>query len=1557
MKKKQLLLTAVASVAVPAMAFVALDRNALTGNVTVRGESFSHPPTAAETKAAGTARHDSIVAAERAARTLTKAPRRAPSGTALPAIVASVYDYASGSIGMYHLPEVSGGEMEKISDVSSYYGGTLVGNLYYACHDGRFDDYWDTDNDPHGHKIQAYDINTWQPVGNELNLPLYRASDLAVNPADGKGYAYVDVGSMTYQFYTIDLQTGEESDMGIQSFAFQEEPRALAFREDGTLYGVNRGGEFGPVDMTTAKIVPVTTLSLPRADLQHGWTGSFDPDSGNFIFIYNGSEDWGTTHQSYVYSIDPATGESTLLGEFAGKCITSMYIAPENVVPGAPAEVTDLSADFADGSLSGTLNFTMPSTLHDGSAADGTATWTVYDGKDAVASGQAVYGAHVSSAVTVATAGRHNFSVTASNASGEGRKVRLSVWAGPDRPLPPTNVNVDYDDSDNTFAVTWDAVTKGANSGFVDPAAITYTVTRMPGDMVVAENITETAFTDVYEPEGIESVTYSVTARQGDAVSDPATSIPVLTGFMTLPYDLAQADMYNLLENWTIVDANGDGSTWDADSYYKIYYKYNSANAADDWAFTPPIKSFAGCKYNVHAVFKSQSSSFTERIEVKAGYAPAPEAMTITALAPTDIADSDNGVAVDFTVVPDADGKLFIGFHALSDADRYYLKMVELTISAPVNEAAPAAPVIKEVTADRTGALTAAGSVAVPARAENGTSLGAVSRLEVLRNGVVVATFENPEPGGTVLFTDDALTDDAECEYVAYAYNDDLRSSPSAAVRTFVGVNRPGSVTGITICRLADDPKKVAVTWDAAAVDWQNYPLNGNVTYNLEVYPDNAYYHGNKTYEGIDGTSFTFEPTYETGRDHGFVAVKISAVNDKGVGYAEKSRNIYCGAPLPLPFRESFPDYSLEHPWGDGESNGPQIASITDDERSLALQQYNGWNRLMDSSSAAGSQDGDNGFAGMFGWSYVNDDQGNYHNEYTELLSPAIDLSGVDRPMLSFYTYNWLQNGFADPNILDVDVVTEEGVRCNALHLVISDLGDVEAWERVSVDLGEFSGQTVSFIFKGTIISNGENGYNWVLIDNISIDRMPGIDLSVSDISAPVTAVPNEPFAVKARVTNVGGTDVASHTARLYHNGEEVASKNLGSLAFGKSSTVEFGHALSVQDPVGNVFKIEIVADGDENTANNVTSEVTVARNLQLLPEPREVFINPGGKRLEWNAPDMDSAVPAAFTEDFESYPVYEQEQFLTEAGDWIFIDRDGHPIGGMMSSSTWEMMEFPGIPVHSAQSWWVQSRLFEEFNDGYYGHDNSLQYLANMYVVNDTFTAGERQDDWAISPELCGREQLVTLWARSYNRDTPESVEFLYSDGGTDPGSFTLIRRVDELPGDWTQYALVLPEGARRLAIRGCSYAPMGTAQTFVDNVTFYPASGEAQNLELIGYNVYCDNVRVNASPVAQFEYLDLPGEDHIYAVSSVYASGESRAVKAQVGNGIDSMTVSGLRVSVEGGTITLSGLDGLRYSVVSASGIVYGAGSGVADARIDVCRGVCVVSVGPKVFRIVVK
>ena len=1550
----------VAAAALPAMALLPANPNALSKPPVMDG-CFKVPETGSLSDKGKTDIKEST-AETGTPRAVAKAAKvtKALDGTPLPRIIASVYDYTTNTIGMYRLPEVAGGEMEKVADISSYYGGAMHNGIYYACHDGRYEEYWDTDNDPHGHKIQAYDINTWEPVGTEKYFADYRSSDMAIHPVTGKAYAFCDYGSMMYHLYQLDLQAGTETDLsGNLTIMPEESSRALAFNDEGVLYGVTRAGKFGIVDLTNGKNSSTYDLGLEGSS-QFGWTADFDPDTQQFIFIFNGNNaTTGYNNKSIIYSIDPATGTMTELAQFTDKCITSMFIAADPVADGAPGAVTGVAGSFPGGALTGTVAFTMPSALHDGTPASGTADWTVADGDAIVASGTAAYGTNVSAPVTVTAGGKHNFVIRASNSAGEGKKERLSMWVGPDVPKAPESVTVDYNEDESLFTVSWTAVTEGANGGYVDPQAIRYTVTRNPGGVSVAENVAGLATTHTYAPAGIEHVAFEVRASQGEQLSEAAVSDPVVTGTLALPYDMTATEG-SYTENWTILDANNDGRTWEY-SYHTIKYTYHSSNSADDWLISPPIKGYAGCKHkvrlSVYAHGWSAPSNFPEKIEVKTGTTPTAAGMTKTVVAPTVVdAISDAPQIIEFDIEPDQDGKFFLGLHAISDPDQYYLYINGLTITAPVSSEAPGAVTDLALAADPSGALKVTGSGKAPLQTSNGHTLPSITKIDVMRDGVTVATVNNPVPGAEFTFTDENIPEEGLKNYTAVAYAGEMAGDVCDPVQVYAGINYPGEITGLTIAE-GSVPGEITVNWDALEVDRDGFPLKGDVTYALEVYPDNAYYHGNKTYEDIEGTSYTFTPMFDNGRDYGFVYVKVWARNSKGSGYFAKSVNIPVGTPCAMPFGESFPDYSLEHPWGDGASNGPQIASITDDERALSFQQFNGWNRMMDRSFNAdyGAQDGDNGFAGMFGWSYVEDEAGNYHNEWNELISPKLSLAGDAKPVLTFYTFNWLNENGKDMNELAVDVVAD-GVRRNVRDIVIGDLGNTQAWEFVAVDLSEYAGKTVYLIFKGTIKAHGDNGYNWILLDNIDISSVAGTDIAVDGLVVPVQAAPGEEFTVKARVTNLGASAVNAPRAILTKNGEKVAEKDLEPLPFSSSTEVEFTHILSVNDPVGNVMQVSVEAEGDENPDNNITAPATVGRNLQLLPEPRNVRLA-DGNTLEWDNPDMAAALPAPFTDDFESYGDTEYSGlFTTEAGDWVFVDVDQAPIGGIVSSSTFEIIEFPGIPNHSKQSWWVQSRLFEEFNNDYFGY-SGLQYLANMYVVNDAFNKAVQQDDWAISPLLCGKEQMISLMARSYDRYTPETIELLWSDGSLNPADFTLVRRIERMSGDWTQYIFVVPEGARRFAIRGCSFAEGGTNQTFVDDVTFVPATGAPLDLELLGFNIYSGNTRLNSAPAKDLSLaLENYDADNVYSVSAVYDKGESRAVRLGE-TALGSISAAGVKVSAAPGLIIIDGLDNDTYTVVNPAGITVASANASGRATVAVTPGVYLVKVGATAVKTVVR
>lgn len=1561
MRKKlfKLVFAGVAAAALPALALTAINNNSLQKAPAIGG-GFETPP-------------DSVNAANGMAietkelRLPKRAQMAAPAdGTPLPSIIASVYDYNTGSIGMYQLPEVSGDEMTKLSEVSSYYGGAYCDGVYYACHDGRYGDYWDTDSDPHGHKFQKYDPATWQPIGEEMYFATYRASDLAFNPSTGKAYAYCDYGSMMYHLYEIDFSTQTQTDlMGNYSQMPEESSRALAFDSEGRLWGVTKGSSYGTgpalgvIDMATGindKKFPLA--GVDAGDSQHGWTADVDPETGNFIFIYNASnQTTGNVEKAIIYSINLNNGEMTTLAEFPGKCITSMYIAPTKVADGAPGVPVNTSASFADGSLSGTVSFTMPSTLFDGTAASGTATWNVAIGKEVVATGTAAYGADVTANVTVSESGKTNFSIYATNAAGDGKKASLRTYIGPDTPLAPAAVNVVYTESTNTFEVSWDAVTEGVNGGYIDPSAVTYTVTRNPGSTVVAENTRALTLTDIYTPAGIENVSYSVVANHGALASQPAFSTPVTTGSLILPFSLTEED--GCLDDWTIIDANDDGSSWEYSTYNGVHYRYNSSNTADDWLITPPVKAKAGMKYHVTlsaACYSSYSGPEIERLEVKWGMSPIAGAMTNVVVEPTEINQGkDTPQTFEFDVVPDNDGKFFVGVHAISDPNKWYLFLRSFTIAEPVSNESPAAPAELTVTADRTGALKASGSVKAPAVTSEGAPLSSLDKIEIYRGTECVATIDKPATGTVVTFEDNSITEKGEYSYTAYAYSGTNKSAPSESVGIYAGINTPNSVTDITIAETAT-PGEILVTWEAPTTDWRGYPINGDLTYNIEVYPDNAYYHGNKTYTGITGNSYTLVPEFENGRDHGMVYVKVSAETSAGPGYSERSINIPVGQPLALPFKESFPNYTLQHPWGDGQTNGPQIASISDDERAMSFNQFNGWNRLMDQSfqSKYKSQDGDNGFAGMMGWSYASDNQGNYHDEWTELISPKVTLEGESSPMLTFYTFNWLNQNGKDNNRLEVDVICD-GKRTNVFDKTIGDLGTTEGWEHVAIDLKDYAGKVINLIFKGTIIARNDMGYNWVLIDNINIGHVNAIDLGIDELTAPALAEPGADINLSARVTNYGRNDIESHKVTLYHNDSPIETKSLGKINVSSSEIVDFTTALTVTDPSANNYYIAVEAEGDENAANNTTETAVVARRLLLLPEPRNVTVL-DGKTLKWDAPDTENALPAAFTDDFESYGDFiNTGLFSTTAGDWVFVDVDGAEIGGIISSSTTQMIEFPGIPTHSAQSWWVQNRAFEEFNNDYYGY-SGLQYLANMYVVNEAHNRAVPQDDWAISPELCGEEQTISLMARSYDRYHPETIELLYSTGSTAPADFKLVRRIDRLPGDWTEIVFAVPEGARRFAIRGCSFDEYnGTNQTFVDDVTFVPAEGERPELKLLGYNIYRDGTRFN-SDVEPNLSIDLDDAAHVYAVSAVYATGESRAVIAGE-SAIGNISLNALDVKAGDRSIDIFGLNGETFTIYNPAGMAIANEPGRGDIKVSVDSGIYIVRIGSKVWKVAVR
>ncbi|MDE7376291.1 MAG: choice-of-anchor J domain-containing protein, partial [Muribaculaceae bacterium] len=171
---------------------------------------------------------------------------------------------------------------------------------------------------------------------------------------------------------------------------------------------------------------------------------------------------------------------------------------------------------------------------------------------------------------------------------------------------------------------------------------------------------------------------------------------------------------------------------------------------------------------------------------------------------------------------------------------------------------------------------------------------------------------------------------------------------------------------------------------------------------------------------------------------------------------------------------------------------------------------------------------------------------------------------------------------------------------------------------------------------------------------------------------------------------------------------------------------------------------------------------------------------------------------------------------------------------------------------------------------------------LSTMFSVEEGNT---KLNDWLISHALPGIAQPISFFAKSYSGEYPETFQVLYSTTDMATASFKKISGMVDItaPEAWTEYSYNLPEGAKYFAIRCTSDDKF---MLFVDDITYIPANGAA-DLEIVGYNVYRDGVKVNAEPVAEATFTDADlaaNTTYTFAVSVVYTQGESKTVAVEV-------------------------------------------------------------------------
>lgn len=1289
-----------------------------------------------------------------------------------------------------------------------------------------------------------------------------------------------------------------------------------AFSSDNTLYAITRTGDLYTVDLKSGAMTLVGSTGIETKYLADA---AIDTETDKMYWCVN------TDEENALYTIDIKTAAATKLYDLKNQeQICGMFIAraSEATPATAPSEISSSpSLSFSGTSLTGKISFSLPNYQFDQQAkldADTDLTWVVCANGKEIARGTGKPGTRVNADITVDTPDSYYFTIVVSNEAGSSPAKGTKKYIGPDTPKAPTSFQVKINGS--AITLNWGSPSSsGVNGGTVAYSSATYTVVRYPDMKKIVDNEAVRTATDEI-PASDEKIDYYyvLTATVEGLTSEEKKSSVIPTGPITPPETLAFENA-NSLFGWTITEGEpADNNMW-------VYYDYDKAlrisastKEHDDYAISPAVIVKGGSSYPFSIDIKT-SNYYEETFEVLWGTEPTIEAMTNTAIAESK-QKSSNYFTYTGKINTVADGKIYFAVHDKTSGTASQIYFRNIVIGDGVITKAPSA-VTFSVKPETDGTPKATITYTLPTVDLEGNAFdeaSALTKVEFIRDGEVISTLsENLPTEADATFIDEEGLTLGKHAYKVVAYNA-YGAGASEAVEVLVGPGKPAAPANPLMLE-EGNTGKVTISWDAVTADENGNPiLPSAITYKVV---DRNY---NVVGEGLTETSLTVQSVEEGKqefRQYGIYAVTVGG-ESKLAGTAYKP----VGTPYPTPWAESFADGGVSSIFGFNYISGNEP-----------------WQFGQEPEWTAPAQDGDNGYA------YLE----SYGTDQTALVTGKIDLSGISNPAITYYTYRYNDNDYS--NEFSVEVDCGDG---NGFVVVQSDpiyVGEPSTWHKVVVDLSDYDGKSVVFRFNPTA-PQPHNKCAFFHLDNIRVTSHSDYNLTASRIEAPTVTKANEEFEINVIISNTGDMEARGYDVELWSGEDFIDSKKGPAIASEASATVTFVTSNDVLAGETRDYHAVIIFSEDEVESDNTTGIATVGIVAAPVPAPSGLVASQDGSSvsLQWTEPDLAAGAPAPYTETFETADAWAQ----TVEG-WKMVDGDQAPL---ISINNPKFLFGAG----KLASWWITDQNWDGENEA--SVELWKAHGGTKFLVSGSVMSGNQPiqcDDWAISPRLFGCEQIISFYARSfygagnYAGYYQEDFEVLYSTSTTNVADFVSAGEVKKAPFAWTKYSFRLPAGALYFAIRSRS-----TDQffLFIDDVTYIPATGEAAQRTVKGYNIYRDGRKLNTDLVTSTSYTDdaVRSEgDHTYVVTAVYAEGESRPSNEA------SLTYSGIGTAATGalsivggeGFISVAGANGADITVYNAAGVAVASRRGENAVRFTLPGGIYIVRAGEAAAKVAVK
>ncbi len=791
--------------------------------------------------------------------------------------------------GIYSVSTVDGIEPEFVflTDERNMEGGAVyVDGVIHAI--SKLGDWlWDDEDEgwyfqQKGAAFTTFDAETGEVLFDTtdgLSTDLF-TSDLCYDATTGniygvfkvKGYlsawGILDVDNLTVEYLNEKMSTSMS---------------AIAADKNGVIYGLTGEGSLVTINKETGEI------SEPLAEYKkyQGYksTGVIDPQTNTFYWLLHSYGDAG------LYSIDLNNYEITKITPFRNyERWGGAYIAQVVVDEGTPAAASNLTINFPMGTLTGTVTFDAADISVDDEDLTGTVLdYVVNCDDEVVAQGKVNAGATITSDPFTLTEGYHDITIVLSNEMGDGMPSKLSYWFGNDAPANVNNLTAINDGY--SVNISWSAPTQGVHNGYFDPEAVTYNVIRMPDNVLVAENLTETSYTDEISSKKVAKYYYQVIPYFANMEGRVAETQGLIIGDgVNLPYETNFSD--EDCEFMTVEDTNGDGNTWDIGEE-EACYRFGDVDG-DDWLFTAPLYLETGTAYCLTAQLKNGWNDRLEKYEIKLGTAPDSKAMTQTIVEPTEFESQYSNVE-EYISVPTT-GTYFIGIHAMSPESHFVLSVNFIKFEVAMSDEAPAAGEITAVAGEK-GALSATLTITAPTQRFNGKELDELEGVNIFHNGSLIDSMDDIEPGKTYTYTHESSTQGFNNYSIVFVNENGNGLANETTV--FVGNDVPLAPKNV---HFEFEDGYAVVTWDTPGERGVN---GGYVDPETLVY--SPCYVDNGDWVLMDETKeHKASVKYDTTGKQRWFLFGLMAYNEMGESEAAYSNNMIVGNIYEMPYLESL---------------------------------------------------------------------------------------------------------------------------------------------------------------------------------------------------------------------------------------------------------------------------------------------------------------------------------------------------------------------------------------------------------------------------------------------------------------------------------------------------------------------------------------------------------------------------------------------------------------------------------------------------------------------------